>query len=211
MMALMREDNANSEVSKPETELDAFGTVHETIKQMTGTGSSPTTIAESDVVRKIEEIGYGNTRKQGWHDLVKYRLYIPQPVATMMQDLLFHVCNGRVKSTTENYAKIAELHPKKYAWSKVFMLLETYCGSLLDENKVTTVALSQPTPKVNTAKNVDKNQISELSKEKDLLLEVTAFVQAVVKHYAPSGSGDEYDEGKVLYANATFMESLGRT
>ena len=32
MMALMREDNANSEVSKPETELDAFGTVHETIK-----------------------------------------------------------------------------------------------------------------------------------------------------------------------------------
>ena len=61
MMALMREDNANSEVSKPETELDAFGTVHETMNQMTGTGSTPTEIRESEVVQKIEEIGYGNT------------------------------------------------------------------------------------------------------------------------------------------------------
>ena len=33
----------------------------------------------------------------------------------------------------------------------------------------------------------------------------------MVKRYAPSGSGDEYDEGKVLYANATLMKSLGRT
>ena len=56
MMALMREDNANADSSKPETELDAFGTVHETMNQMSETGSTPTQRYPS--------------RKQNWMHLV---------------------------------------------------------------------------------------------------------------------------------------------
>ena len=211
MMALMREDNANADSSKPETELSAFGTVHETMNQMSGTGSTPTQIGESEIVQKIEEIGFGKTPKQGWQDLVRFRLCIPQSVATMMVDLLFHVCNGRVKSTTANYSRIAALHPKKYYWPKVFMLVEIYCGSLLDEHKVTIAADSQPQLKVINAKPVDPNHIHELSKEKDFLQDVTTFFKDVLRHYSTSRLTTEYDEGKVMYANATLMKALGRT
>ena len=95
----------------------------------------------------------------------------------MLLDCLFHVVNGRVKSTTENYAKIGALHLKKEAWAKIFLLMELYCGSLLVEDKsIENPALSQQKNKVVEARRIDKLAIAALAKEKELLSQATHFL-----------------------------------
>ena len=62
----MREDNANSDVAKPETELDAFGCVNNVVNDLTGGGYEPTTITEEQVMDKIRAIGLGNLAPEDW-------------------------------------------------------------------------------------------------------------------------------------------------
>ena len=135
MLALMREDNANADLAKPESEVDAFGCVHQIISEMSAGGSEPTVITEDDVMDEIAEVGYGNLSHAEWQHLARFRLVLPEAIATMLLDSLFHVCNGRVKSCTENYARICALHLKKSAWPKTFILLDLYCGSLVSDSK----------------------------------------------------------------------------
>ena len=104
LMALMREDNANVDVAKPETELDAFGLVHTVVKQLSS-GSSPTSITEEDVMTEISKIGFGNLPTADWRQLVRFRLLISTPLCIFLLASMFHVCNGRVRSNVENYGK----------------------------------------------------------------------------------------------------------
>ena len=117
MTAIMREDNANVEVAKPETEVDALGLVHQTVNAFVpsnpSNGSASTVISQGDIMTKIGDIGYGNLPYADWEHLVRFRLPLSTPIATMLLDTLFHVCNGRVRSNVDNYAKINALHPKK--------------------------------------------------------------------------------------------------
>ena len=115
LLALMREDNANVDVAKPETEVDAFGVVHQTVTALitAAAGAESTHISQIDVMSKIGDIGYDNLSYAAWEDLVGFRLPLSTPIASMLLDTLFHVCNGRVRSNVDNYAKINALHPTK--------------------------------------------------------------------------------------------------
>ena len=93
----------------------------------------------------------------------------------MMIDCLFQLCNCRIKSSIDNYAAIAGLHPKGMAWAKVFLLIELYLGGLPADDKRPSVAMSQPTKVVN-ARRVDVKAIAELAKERQLLASITRFL-----------------------------------
>ena len=64
-------------------------------------------------MEKTSEVGYGYISHGQWQRLVRFRLFLPTAHATMLLGSLFHAFNGRVKSATENYARIGALHPKK--------------------------------------------------------------------------------------------------
>ena len=96
------------------------------------------------VMAQIELIGFGNLPEADWGNLVKFRIFIPKEMAAMMIDCLFQFCNGRIKSSTVNYATRAGLHPKGMAWSKLFILIELYSRGLPAEDKNPSAAMSQP-------------------------------------------------------------------
>ena len=102
LMALMREHNANADVAKPETELDAFGTVHQVVTDATQSGNEPTVLKEDDIMELLAAIGFGNIPVLGWRGLARFRIYLPGPHAGMLLDTSWHVVNGRVKTMTEN-------------------------------------------------------------------------------------------------------------
>ena len=107
---------------------------------MMGDGSEPTEISEADVLAKIGSIGYGSLPIDDWKHLIKFRLFNPKAHATLLIDSLSHVCNGRAKSPSSNYAVIHGLHPKRRPWPKVFYLMELYCGSLMEDDEDTAVS-----------------------------------------------------------------------
>ena len=215
LLALMREDNANADVAKPETEVDAFGCVHQLM--LASSCSSQTVIAEDEVMSQIQDIGFGNLSPNDWRILVRFRLLLPQAHATLLLQCLFSICNGRARSSVDNFAKINGLHPKRHAWAKVFLLLELYLNLLItDSNKADSIAaLSQHSctaPKVLEARKVDKAAIAELANERNILDLVTKFFVDTYKHYQiGTVVDDQIDEGQVIRANAGLMVALGRT
>ena len=50
------------------------------------------------VMAQIERFGCGNLPEAEWEHLAKFRICIPAPIAAMMVDCLFQLCNGRIKS-----------------------------------------------------------------------------------------------------------------
>ena len=219
LLALMREDNASADTNLAETELDAFGTVNAVITEMSATpeGSAATVMTEEGVMGKIRQLSYGNLPIQSWMNLVKFRLYLPNAHAAMAVNCLFHVCNGRVKSSTESYLTIGGLHPKKHPWPKIFFLMDLYLAGIFDE-KETPQAMSQQSPTPVNTRKVDEKAIAELAKERELLDEVTEFFTHThthtVKHYrlnAEVADDEDIAQGGIIIANANLMQALGRT
>ena len=75
------------------------------VAELVGEGSEPTVITVPVVMEQIAEIGYGNIPAHGWEHLVRFRQFLPTPIAEMLLNCLFHVVNGRVRSATENFAR----------------------------------------------------------------------------------------------------------
>ena len=77
LLAMMREDNANAEVAKAETELDAFGLVSQVVvglvatsQQSSGSGGyEPTTLSVDQVMAKIGEVGFGTIPQEHWQHM----------------------------------------------------------------------------------------------------------------------------------------------
>ena len=136
LLAIMREDNLDAEINKGETELDAFGLVSRVVSDLAaGFEQAGKEIKAAEVMAKVEELGYGDMAEKDWQHLVTFRLFLGNAHADMLLDCLFQVCNGRVKIVPKTYTEIHNLHPKSYAWPKVFLMVETYCGELLDGEK----------------------------------------------------------------------------
>lgn len=211
VLAIMREDNLDAQVAKAETELDSFGFVHKICKNI-AKGYEPEggTISVKDVIAEIAKVGYGNLALENWKHLVQYRLLLSPAQGDMLLDCLFQVCNGRVSTPTKTYVDIANLHPKKHAWPKTFILMETYCSDLLSEEHGEHKAISQTGPQAKKVRTLDPTAIALLAKEKALLDEVTHFFSKVVKHYSRPSQAAASSEKKLL-ANATLMKALGRT
>ena len=156
-------------------------------------GLGPTRLTETDIMDEIYKIGLGKLPDRDWQPLIKFRMFLPEKIAVRLLDCLFHVCNGRVKSSTQNYGTIAGLDPKRYPWSKVFLIMEAYCGYILVADATAKAkAKSQPAPNANSqpgtqdrvipAKEIDINAIAELAKEHTLLDDVSTFFSSTVKH-----------------------------
>ena len=215
MVALMREDNANTDIAKPETEVDAFGTVHQLTKELS-LSTKTAQITSDDVMQEIINVGLGNTALEDWQILVSFRILLPAPQAELLLLCLFHLSNGRVKSSIENFDKINALHPKKYSWSKVFLLIELYLFIVMNESSKpdSNGAMRQPSdtaPKVIVARTIDKLAIVELGKEINLLENVTKFFLSILTHYKIDIDDDEdVDQGAIIRANAGLMVACGR-
>ena len=170
----------------------------------------PICIKVADVISKIAEMGYGSMSTDDWQHMVQFRLFLPSAVADMLKDCLFQVCNGRISTPAETYSLIHNLHPKKYEWIKVFLIVETYCMDLLHEEHGEHKAISHTGPHAKVVKTLDKKAITLLSMEKELLEEVTDFFGNVLQHYDVDPH-ESVSPAKMLLANATLMKALGRT
>ena len=135
LLALMREDNLDAEIKKPETELDCFGHCNQLVQELlAGCGTHGRTVTTDEVMGMIAELGYGNMSPASWKHLVTFRLALSNAHADMLFDCLVQVCNGRVRTSTETYAQINNLQTKGQQWPKVFLLMETYTQELLSED-----------------------------------------------------------------------------
>ena len=147
LLAIMREDNLDAKVAKAETELDSFGFVNKICKNIAkGYEAEGGTINVTEIMAEIAKVGYGNLAEENWKHLVQFRLLLTPAQGDMLCDCLFQVCNGRVTSPTKTFLDIANLHPKKYAWAKTFILMETYCSELLSEENGEHKAISHTGP-----------------------------------------------------------------
>ena len=162
----MREDNLDAEIAKSETELDAFGHASRVVSELTvGYEQRGKVIKAEEVMAKLEEMGYGIMPAKDWQHLVNFRLFLSKAHADMLLDCLFQVCNGRVKTVPKTYTQIHNLHPKSNAWPKVFLMVETYCGELLDAEKGQHRASSHQGPEPKVVKTLDVKAIKLLSHE----------------------------------------------
>ena len=158
--------------------VDAFGhvcqRVSDLIKGRPDDGDQ--TISTDDVMKLIEDMGYGAMSQAEWRHLVDFRLLLAAGQAEMLRDCLFQVCNGRVKTSTNTYRDIHALHPTaEHSWSKVFILMETYCADLLSEETGQQKSFKHAGPQAKTAKAPDAKVLKLLTFEPDLLGEVTAL------------------------------------
>ena len=78
LLALMREDNANSLTNLAESEVDAFGIVNHVLRRMTAS-----TITEDMVMVALRLIGFGQLPTNEWLHIVQFLLPIPKEHATM--------------------------------------------------------------------------------------------------------------------------------
>ena len=168
LLAIMREDNLDAEINMRETELDAFGTVSLVVSDLSaGFEQAGKEVTAAEVMAAVEELGYGDMAKEDWLHLVTFRLFLGQAHADMLLDCLFQVCNGRVKTAAKTYTEIHKLHPKGHAWPKVFLLVETYCGELLDAEKGQHRVFKHVGPEPKVLKTLDVKAIKLLSYEKE--------------------------------------------
>ena len=211
LLALMREDNLDAEISKRETELDSFGLVSRVVSDLAaGFEQAEKEIKAAAVMAKLEELGYGDMVEKDWQHLVTFRLFLGKAHADMLLDCLFQVCNGRARTVPKTYTEIHNLHPKSHAWPKVFLLVETYCGELLDEEKGQHRAFSHTGPQPKVVKTLDVKAIKLLAQEKELLANMTKCFKDVVKHYVTNVAQDGNEEKKML-GNVTLLKNSGRT
>ena len=209
LLALMREDNLDAEVARPEIELDAFGHVNHLVHDLLlGYEPQGRTITTDEVMAQLAELGYGNMPICGWNQLVSFRLVLSNAHADMMFDASVQVCNGRVRTPPETYAQINSLHSKYHPWIKVFLIMETYMTDLLSEETGVHKKFTHAGPQAKLVKTLDPKAIKALGTEKELLVSFAKFFTLVVEHYYETAEGESVE--KRTLANATLMKSLGR-
>ena len=104
-LALMRLDNLDADIEKGETELDGFRHLSKTVSDLTADlpDDGEKTISADDVMKQLEDLGYGSLSANEWQHLVDFRLLLSARQADMLKDCLFQVCNGRVRTATKTY------------------------------------------------------------------------------------------------------------
>ena len=212
LLALLREDNANAEVTKAESELDSFGTTHQIVTNMTDGVKERTLITDVAVMDKIRELGLGSLDSSQWKDLIRFRLFLKTSTADLMLDTLFFMVNGRVSADTKSYTIIGGLSEKHNDLSKAFLLIELYISQLLDieeQQKKSPKAVSQRKNEILKARKIDKATIVELAKEKELLLEVESFFKHTFSHYSRPCACTALKRGAVAYVVTAYR--IGET